>query len=384
MGMKYIVPMIGASALYAIFFFSHQNGLHDMGLKQVESKTLPGLNDPLRTVYTGVEKIDEILTVLTTFFWTTTDGSHPGLMLHTIGFSGTFGAAWVLVTLESWRRGNAWTIAAFPMVFGLACQVFTFAFATPLYAGFQLASSITASRPNAHNIRVPRAVLKAIPLIFVIGYTVPSMLLIVPAPEMISIDLKQIFIAVWQPWPAYISILTTVVHILFSSFTKNDTSIEGGRATLKSLRRVYAFAFGNAALAHIVLHTISIATVAAPMLFQESFIEALHPCKVFATALPWIPLKVENIADGVHIFLRWDYLIGSTGVLLWAMTLYVNAHKAILGSMCWCDLLTKVGLLTVVSGPVGVAVELMWERDELVIHETGGLKQRVGKEKKSS
>lgn len=112
MGMKYVVPMIGASALYAIFFFSYQNGLNDMGLEQVESKTLPGLNDPLRTVYTGVEKIDEILTVLTTFFWTTTDGSHPGLMLHTIGFSGTFGAAWVLVTLESWRRGNAWTIAA--------------------------------------------------------------------------------------------------------------------------------------------------------------------------------------------------------------------------------------------------------------------------------
>lgn len=201
---------------------------------------------------------------------------------------------------------------------------------------------------------------------------------------MISIDLKQIFIAVWQPWPAYVSILTTAVHILFSSFTKNDTSIEGGRATLKSLRRVYAFAFGNAALAHIILHTISIATVAAPMLFQESFAKALHPCKVFATALPWVPLKVDNIADGVHIFLRWDYLIGSTGVLLWAMTLHVNAHKAILGSMSWCDLLTKVGLLTVVSGPVGAAVELMWERDELVIHETGGLKQRVGQEKKSS
>lgn len=270
------------------------------------------------------------------------------------------------------------------MVFGLACQVLTFAFSTPLYAGLQLASSITVSKPNAQNIRVPRAVLKTIPLIFFIGYAVPSALLILPAPDVVSVDMKQIFTAVWQPWPAYISILTTVVHVLFSSFTKNDTNIEGGRDTLKSLRRVYAFAFGNAALSHIILHTISIATVAAPMLFDEKFAKALHPCKVFATALPWVPLKVDNLGDGVQVFLRWDYLIGSAGILLWAIALYVNAHKAILGNSGWCGLLTKVVLLTVLTGPAAAAVELVWERDELVIHETGGLKPRVASEKKSS
>lgn len=112
MGMKYVLPLCSVFALYAIFFFSQQNGLHELGLKSVESGKLPGMDHPLRTVYTGFPKIDEILTVLTTFFWPATDGSNPGLMLHTIGFSGTFGAAWVLVTLESWRRGNAWTIAA--------------------------------------------------------------------------------------------------------------------------------------------------------------------------------------------------------------------------------------------------------------------------------
>lgn len=271
------------------------------------------------------------------------------------------------------------------MIFGLACQVLTFAFATPLYASIQLATSVTATRPTAQNIRVPRAVLKAIPLIFVIGYTVPSTLLILPAPARMSVDLKQVFAAVWQPWPAYISILTTVVHLLFSPFTKNDTSIDGGRATLKSLRWVYAFAFGNAALTHIVTHAVSTATAVAPMLFQESYAKSLHPCKVYGIALPWVPLRVDSLGAGVHVFLRWDYLIGSAGVLLWAMTLYANAHRAILGKTCYCDLFVKVGLLTVLTGPVGAAVEVMWERDELVIHETGGLKPRVGsKEKKSS
>lgn len=112
MAMKYILPLLSVYALYAIFFFSLQNGLQGMAEKSVESKTLPGTSEPLRIVYTSVQPIDELLAVLTTFFWPALDGSTPALMLHTIGFAGTFGAAWVLVTLESWRHGNKWTIAA--------------------------------------------------------------------------------------------------------------------------------------------------------------------------------------------------------------------------------------------------------------------------------
>lgn len=98
--------------LYAIFYFSWANGLHELGHKALESGKLPALNEPLRTEYTGVEPIDRILALLTTFFYPTLDGSSATLLLHSIGFSGTFGAAWTLVVLESWRKGNAGTVAA--------------------------------------------------------------------------------------------------------------------------------------------------------------------------------------------------------------------------------------------------------------------------------
>lgn len=112
MAAKVFLPLLSVFALYAIFYFAEINGLHRLALEAIASRKLPGTNEPLRTVYTGVEPIDEVLAGLITFFWPATDGSSPAMTLHSIAFSGTFGAAWMLVTMESWRRGNAWTVAA--------------------------------------------------------------------------------------------------------------------------------------------------------------------------------------------------------------------------------------------------------------------------------
>ncbi|KAL5355590.1 hypothetical protein BJX96DRAFT_184200 [Aspergillus floccosus] len=386
MAAKLILPLLSASVLYCIFYYADVNGLRALGDKLVAAKTLPGVDAPLRTVYTGFEPVDHLLSVLTTFFWPTTDGSNPSLLLHSIAFSGTFGSAWILVCLEAWRRGNAWGLAAFPMIFGLTAQVMTFAFATPLYAAVQVYTSVTARKPNPDNIRVPRAVLNAMPFVFVIGYMVPTNLLIVPLSETMTIDLKQICIAIWQPWPAYVSILLTVVHIFFSPFVSNDHSLEGGRATLRALRRVYAFAFANAAITHLISWTVSLSTLAVPAIFEKRFLGPLHPAKVFEVPLPWatpVP-QVRDIGEGVHAFLRWDYIIGSAGVLVWAVSLYKTAHKVVYGKVGCFGLVVKTALLTVLAGPTGAAVELMWERDELVFNEMGGVKREAPKVKKST
>lgn len=265
------------------------------------------------------------------------------------------------------------------MIFGLTAQVLTFAFATPLFLGLQLGCSITARRPTADNIRIPRVVLATLPWIFVIGFMVPTQMMVLPAPDVISVDLKQIAIALWHPWPGYVSILATVAYYVLSPFFSNNH-----RASMSGLRWVYAFAFANAALTHLVSWIVSLATVVVPALFTEKYLDALHPAKVFVIPLPWSGLTVDTVADGVHVFLRWDYMIGSAGVLIWALTLYTVAHKSILSTVSWPGLLVKTGLLTALTGPVGAAVELMWERDELVFSETGGSRQQVSKAKKSS
>ncbi|KAJ5951930.1 uncharacterized protein N7479_010343 [Penicillium vulpinum] len=377
--MRYVLFSLSALVFYAIFYFASINGLDVLGRKCIESGQLPSIDAPLRTTYTGIEGVDRVLSLLTVFFYPTLDGHNPGLLLHGVAFSGTFGASWTLIVLESWRKGNAGTIAAYPTIFGLIAQVLTFAFGIPLACGLQLGCSVTARRPHADNIRIPRSVLAVLPLIIVVGYMVPTAAMALPAPSVISVDLKQIAIAIWHPWPAYVSILTTVAYFALSPFFSNNH-----RASMSSLRWVYAFAFANASLSHIVSWVVSLATVVVPVLFEDRYLDSLHPSHVFSVPLPWSGLTVDNVGDGVHVFLRWDYMIGSAGVLIWATSLYTIAHKQLLSTVSWPNLLLKIALLTVLAGPAGAAVELIWERDELVFSETGGSKQQVSKAKKST
>ncbi|KAL4804724.1 hypothetical protein BDV18DRAFT_142388 [Aspergillus unguis] len=384
MATKLILPLLSLLVFYTIFYLAEINGANKLIKESIATGKLDG-SVPLRKVYTGFAPIDEVLTILTVFFWPTTNGSNLSLLVHTIGFSGTFGSAWVLVILESWRRGNAWKAAAFPMIFGLLAQVLTFAFAAPLYCAVQLFTSVTAVKPTAENVRVPRAVLKAIPFVFFVGYMVPSGLLLLPVSEEVTTDLKQVIIAIWQPWPAYVSILLTIVHVLFSPFTVNDHAVKGGRATLRSLRWVYAFAFAHTTVGHMVSWILPLTAAFAPNLIMPEYRHALHPSVVFDVPKPWeAPTMVEDVGAGVHGFLRWDYIIGPTGILLWAISLYRNAHRVVYGRAGCIGLAVKVAALSVLTGPVGAAVELMWERDELIINELGGVARTAPVGKKSA
>ncbi|KYK61145.1 hypothetical protein DCS_02286 [Drechmeria coniospora] len=370
MAAKLILPLLSAFVFYAIYYQAAVNGLQDLADESIASGTLPGTRDPLRTVYTTVAPVDQLLTLLTTFFWPVTDGSRPGLLLHCLAFSGTYCSAWILVTLESWRRGNAASLAAFASIFGIAAQLFTFAFATPLYCVIQLYVSVTARKPTAENLAIPHSVLRAMPLAFAAGMLLPSGLMLAPESEIFTSDLKQIFIALWQPWPVYVASILFVVHVASPSAPVNDQSPADARASRSSLRFVYAFAFAIAAVPHLVSIVISAATVVAPTMFDLQFLEPLHPLNVFAAApWPWSNpvVQVETVGEGVQAFLAWDYLIGSTAVLVWTVSLFKSAHRAVYGPAEKTCLALKVMSLVLLAGPVGAAVELMWEREELVL-----------------
>lgn len=265
------------------------------------------------------------------------------------------------------------------MIFGLTAQVLTFAFAAPLYCFFHLTTSKTAKKPTPDSLRIPRAITNTLPLVFILGYMVPTQLLILPISEHITYDLKQIFIAIWQPWPAYVSILLTLIYTITTPFTSSDRATPASeRKSLSSLRWVYAFAFGNTALTHLVSWIISLASVLVPGIFSGEFVDALHPGRVFEVPIPWEePVRtVASVGHGVHAFLRWDYIIGSLGVLVWAASLYAAAQKGAYGKVGWLGLFGKAILLSVFVGPVGAAVELMWEREELVLAKRGLIENR--------
>ncbi|KAG8420722.1 hypothetical protein J3458_002655 [Metarhizium acridum] len=90
MSAKLLLPLLSLSVFYFVFYFSDANGLRALGDAAQHAEKLPGLDVPLRTRYTGLPHLDQLLATLTVFFWPVGDGSQPGLTLHSIAFSGTF------------------------------------------------------------------------------------------------------------------------------------------------------------------------------------------------------------------------------------------------------------------------------------------------------
>lgn len=236
---------------------------------------------------------------------------------------------------------------------------------TPIFLGLQLLTSDTSFKPNAKNIAVPRAVANAIPVVFILAYHVPSLSMLIPAPDVVTFDQKQLLIALWQPWPVYVSILLTIVSLLFSGSTRDNSPFK----LRKSLRAAYTFALTHSALNHVIAWTVSLLTLAKPEFFNEKYLHLLHPAQVFGPYNPFTngDLTVKDIGHGVHIFLQWDFLIGTTAVLIWAVTVNAVARCKVEGKVGWLGLLFKTATSVLLTGPVGAAVQLVWERDELVL-----------------
>lgn len=101
---------LALSVFYFITYFSFVNGVFDLVDAAWTAEKLPD-GTPLRTHWVGQDKLDELVSKLVAFFWPIVAHWSPALVLHSIAFSGTFAAGWILVTLETWRTGNAWTLS---------------------------------------------------------------------------------------------------------------------------------------------------------------------------------------------------------------------------------------------------------------------------------
>lgn len=99
---------LALSVFYFITYFSFANGLFPLVASIWEAGKFPD-GTPLRTHYVGLPLLDKLTSQLVAFFWPIASFQHPALFLHSLAFSGTFGAGWMLVTLETWRAGNRWT-----------------------------------------------------------------------------------------------------------------------------------------------------------------------------------------------------------------------------------------------------------------------------------
>jgi hypothetical protein len=104
---------------------------------------------------------------------------------------------------------------------------------------------------------------------------------------------------------------------------------------------------------------------------------ALTVSNVFIPPPFYATVKMKSMASAVHNFFQYDQYVGSAAAITWATALYTNSRRTPLTKGGWASLLSAIMTLSLLSGPAGAVLYLMWRRDSMVLsddqlYEEGG------------
>ncbi|KAK2749202.1 hypothetical protein FQN57_006817 [Myotisia sp. PD_48] len=387
---KIILPLLSLFAFYATWGISLTDGTlnHMLAIRHGNAVNIPNTTTPLRLKFTGIPPIDYWFTIMVLFFWEAVDGSHPDTSLTGVYFLGQLIGVWALLWIEGLRRGNSGLTIASTVMWACLMHNFTLACFGGIFYCIYLSTSPTVLRKgrlsaqDRLSVAVFSSELVLLPFSLTLGYIIPSIFFGLPSPNVISYASHQAAIAVWTPFAVWVGVsqrvLSTISSTIFPS-KKSSTQLPSDIAasSLCALRYVYGFFFIGSALVHIATVTISITAVLFPMIFAPGYAEFFHPSHLL---FPSNLSHVDTIGKGVQNFMQWDQIIGYSSVLIWAGTMYWNGHVGKLSGLKDFILVTaRVLLYTVLAGPGGAALALLWHRDERVLGELAtGSQSRKG------
>ncbi|KAI9740770.1 MAG: hypothetical protein M1818_004735 [Claussenomyces sp. TS43310] len=369
-------PFLFVAAGYCLWYLGFENG----PFKEIERLThqdvsqYPGTELPLRLSYVGVGPIDRLFSFLVAFFAPVVDGSSPDLALYSIVGLGQLGAGWTLFMMEGLRGGNLGKVVSFVGLYGVLVQNLGFALATPPYLFLHLLTSPIAKpiplRSSLSDLLlITPHELAILPFSVTLAYVVPALLMIIPAPSIVSYETHQALIAFWQPFPIWTILIFGILKQLAPQASINGIQTASTSPVVayhEAARRVYKYALLLCLFTHVPVLLIT----AIPSAWLSSLVPklaTLNGSTILSVFVPAIPLSghpMTSLANGCHNFLIWDFYIAGAASLLWGIVLYRIAfpHGSLAG------LLIRTALWTLISGPFGALAILFWKRD-LVLKE---------------
>lgn len=255
----------------------------------------------------------------------------------------------------------------------------------PLYGMVHLLTSPAAEEVGpvlleATSIVKPLEV-STMPLAFMLGYIVPAILMSIPVfPNW----LHQWFGGLWQGSPIW----SMAIQILLASRLEKrrrarsisqpnskEPFARGSQSPMPWMRlkekdllaRTYLFAFVWCVISQIIPLALIVAVHLYPSAFPSSLQEAWTFFNVFVPPPFWSTEKMVSMASGMHDFFLYDQYVGSTAAIIWSSTLYVNSRENRMLIKSWVKLAFVITALSLLTGPVGAVVWLMWERDQKLL-----------------
>ena len=221
--------------------------------------------------------------------------------------------------------------------------------------------------PNDLAIDIPK--LASIPISTTGGFAIPSFLLSLSAPQVVSSDTKQIFIAVWQHFPFVIEVFQQVLPSVMSNVFGIASQSSGKRTntqSLHALRAVYSILLILAGVSHISTTALVTVSYLFPHLFTPKYRGVFNFANVFQPAAITGFTKMSSVEAGMQQLLQYDFYVGASAILIWATTLWlktgVKDQSLLRSGIC------LIGL-TAILGPIGAATACIWLRDETVFGE---------------
>jgi len=257
---------------------------------------------------------------------------------------------------------------------GLGVAIIGYACVAPLWFALHLWVSPTVKNPKDYQLIVDTPVKLAVaPISIMIGFGLPSVIMTLPAPSVLSFETKQTWTAIQQGWPIWIGITHFVLSTLAiiadqraSILTEKDKRAK----TIKYLRRAYAFSILSSTGSYLGGLSLSMLAYAFPVLFSSPYLAQLQPQQVYWPVLPFGDHKVNSLADGALWFLQWDLIVAVTANLAWGLTVRAasKSDKTSIGQILIGT--AKVAVLTLMLGPTAAATVAVWARDESVFRKS--------------
>jgi len=255
-------------------------------------------------------------------------------------------------------------------LFGISVAIVGFACVAPLWFAIHLWSSPTVVNPKDYQLIVGQPIELAIaPISIILGFGLPSLVMCLPAPDLISFESKQTWAGIQQGWAIWIGLVQLALTAIVMSVNQKATILTDADKkvkTIKYLRRAYAFALASSAGAHLASWSLPLLAYAFPVLFSPTYLPQLQPSRIFVPVVPFGSEQVKTLADGALGFLQWDLITGTVATLLWGLTLRIYAKNEVATPIQWIIGLVKVAVIATLVGPAGAAVIAIWGRDELV------------------
>ena len=252
-------------------------------------------------------------------------------------------------------------------IWGLLMQNFTFAVFIPMMLTIHLFTSptVTSTHVADYLVDIPD-ILSVLPAM-VIGFDVPSVLMSLPAPSVLSFHRKQVFMAIWQFFPLWVSIVQQLVSFLAKSLPREKSKRdEQQRKSIRAMRITYATLLFSAAFNQLSTFVLVAVSHLFPGMLAPEFKTAWNFSNVFVPKAVTAATKMDSIASGTNVLLQYDELIGSVAMQLWALVLFFQTRDIVPRPMHKIRFFVLSVMTLALTGPLGFVVALVWARDEMI------------------